>query len=38
MEDLVKKIKEGFQSQDIYYLKCTLDSEFKIGKNWAETH
>ena len=21
MEDLVKKIKEGFESQDIYYLK-----------------
>ena len=24
--------------QDIYDLKCPLDSEFKIGKNWAETH
>ena len=24
--------------QDIYNLKCPLDSEFKIGKNWAETH
>ena len=21
MEDLIKKIKEGFESQDIYYLK-----------------
>ena len=24
--------------QDIYDLKCPLDSEFKVGKNWAETH
>ena len=24
--------------QNIYDLKCPLDSEFKIGKNWAETH
>ena len=24
--------------EDIYDLKCPLDSEFKIGKNWAETH
>jgi DNA polymerase I-like protein with 3'-5' exonuclease and polymerase domains len=24
--------------EEIYNLNCPLDSEFKIGKNWAETH
>ena len=24
--------------EEIYDLKCPLDSEFKVGKNWAETH
>jgi len=24
--------------EEIYNLKCPLDSEFKVGKNWSETH
>tara|TARA_R110000824_G_scaffold43088_6_gene126396 strand:- start:3502 stop:5166 length:1665 start_codon:yes stop_codon:yes gene_type:complete len=24
--------------EDIYNLKCPLDSEYKVGKKWAETH
>ena len=24
--------------EDIYKLRCPLDSEYKVGKKWAETH
>jgi DNA polymerase I-like protein with 3'-5' exonuclease and polymerase domains len=24
--------------EEIYSFRCPLDSEYKIGKNWAETH
>tara|TARA_R110002012_G_scaffold73365_2_gene187038 strand:- start:29 stop:1693 length:1665 start_codon:yes stop_codon:yes gene_type:complete len=26
------------ETEEIHNLKCPLDSEFKVGKNWAETH
>ena len=26
------------EAQDILKLNCPLDSEFKVGKTWAETH
>lgn len=26
------------ETEEIHNLKCPLDSEFKVGKNWSETH
>ena len=31
-KDSIKKVEQ------VYDLKCPLDSEFKVGKTWAETH
>ena len=31
-KESIKKVEQ------VYDLKCPLDSEFKVGKTWAETH
>ena len=31
----VQSVKD---TQDVFNLRCPLDAEYKVGKNWAETH
>ena len=39
IEQFGKITKESIKKvEQVYDLKCPLDSEFKVGKTWAETH
>ena len=39
LEEFGKITKESIKEvEQVYDLKCPLDSEFKVGETWAETH
>ena len=39
IESFTKITKEAmYTTQKILDFKCDLDSDFKVGNNWAETH